>query len=48
MCGRANMVRTGVMGRAEGYEKIYGAQSKGLIIEAKKRLGIGEDDGPCC
>lgn len=44
----ANMVRAGVMGRAEGYEKIYGAQSKGLIIEAKKRLGIEEDDGSCC
>ncbi len=43
----ANMVRTGVMGRDEGYEKIYGVQPVGLIAEAMKRLGI-EEDGSCC
>lgn len=36
----ANMVRTGVMDREEGYEKIYGEQPKGLLDEAHRRLGI--------
>lgn len=36
----ANMVRTGVMGREEGYEKIYGEQPEALVKEAHRRLGI--------
>ncbi|MBI2400025.1 MAG: hypothetical protein HYV23_03045 [Deltaproteobacteria bacterium] len=36
----ANMVRTGVMGREEGYDKIYGEQPGGLLDEAHRRLGI--------
>ncbi|MBI5588786.1 MAG: hypothetical protein HY889_10550 [Deltaproteobacteria bacterium] len=36
----ANMVRAGIMGREEGYEKIYGEQPPELINEAKKRLGL--------
>ncbi|MBI5586774.1 MAG: hypothetical protein HY889_00230 [Deltaproteobacteria bacterium] len=36
----ANMVRAGVMGRAEGYEKIYGEQPAKLLDIAKKRLGL--------
>lgn len=36
----ANMVRAGVMGREEGYEKIYGEQPAKLLDIAKKRLGL--------
>jgi tRNA(Ile)-lysidine synthase TilS/MesJ len=36
----ANMVRTGVMDREEGYDKIYGEQPGGLLDEAHRRLGI--------
>ena len=36
----ANMVRTGVMEREEGYEKIYGDQPAGLLDVAKARLGL--------
>lgn len=36
----ANMVRAGVMGREEGYEKIYGKQPEALIDIAKRRLGL--------
>ncbi len=36
----ANMVREGVMSRAEGYEKIYGEQNKSLVNVAKERLGV--------
>lgn len=36
----ANMVRSGVMGREEGYKKIYGEQSGDLLEVAHKRLGI--------
>lgn len=36
----ANMVRTGVMSREMGYEKIYGEQSPELLAEAKRRLGL--------
>lgn len=38
----ANMVRTGVMDREEGYTKIYGEQQPGLLKEAHRRLGIKE------
>jgi hypothetical protein len=41
----ANMVREGVMGRDEGYAKIYGAQSEGLLTEARRRLGLEERGG---
>ncbi|MEW6110133.1 MAG: hypothetical protein AB1632_13360 [Nitrospirota bacterium] len=34
----ANMVRAGVMGREDGYRKIYGEQSEGLILTAKLKL----------
>lgn len=37
----ANMVRSGVMDREEGYEKIYGEQPEGLLDEARRRLGLG-------
>jgi tRNA(Ile)-lysidine synthase TilS/MesJ len=36
----ANMVRSGVMGREEGYKKIYGEQAGDLLEIAHKRLGI--------
>ena len=36
----ANMVRSGVMGREEGYKKIYGEQSGDLLEVAYKKLGI--------
>lgn len=36
----ANMVRAGVMGREEGYEKIYGEQPSGLLDIAKRKLGL--------
>lgn len=36
----ANMVRDGVMNRAEGYKKIYGVQSPHLLRMAKERLGL--------
>jgi len=36
----ANMVRTGVMDRDEGYEKIYGEQSDALLDVARNKLGI--------
>lgn len=36
----ANMVRAGVMGREEGYEKIYGEQPPGLLDIAKRKLGL--------
>jgi tRNA(Ile)-lysidine synthase TilS/MesJ len=36
----ANMVRAGVMGREEGYEKIYGEQPPELLDIAKRRLGL--------
>jgi len=38
----ANMVREGVMGREEGYKKIYGAQSPDLLKIAKEKLGLTE------
>lgn len=36
----ANMVRAGVMGREEGYEKIYGEQPPELLEIAKRKLGL--------
>jgi hypothetical protein len=41
----ANMVRQGVMPRAEGMVKIYSSAPDGLSREAEKRLGIKE--GAC-
>ena len=38
----ANMVREGAMGREDGYKKIYGAQSPGLLVIAKEKLGLNE------
>ena len=38
----ANMVREGVMGREDGYKKIYGAQSPDLLKIAKEKLGLTE------
>ncbi len=36
----ANMVRDGVMQRAEGYEKIYGKQQEHLVDAARVKLGL--------
>lgn len=39
----ANMVREGAMSREDGYKKIYGAQSPGLLKIAKDKLGLNKD-----